>query len=150
MAYFGTDPNGKPTFDPAGNAQDLNPDADLSDYEFTESTMALRHTFQTKLRFISDNSHGWLEVPTEDVEASGYIPSQFSYVDIADQFETPHTYLEEDADVLGYFKARGLSHLTFEQQGNEIVDVQMGAAQAWIRNLPHCDGVGYVSPFGGN
>ncbi len=105
------------------------------------------HEYTTKLRFISDNAHGWLEVPTVDVEASGFIPSPWSYIDKTKGM----TYLEEDLDVIGYFKAGKLYDATIETRdypGLEVVDIRLGAGHCWIRDLPHCpDNPAYVSPL---
>ena len=57
-----------------------------------------------ELRFISDAGHGWLEVPRADIMASGVVPSQYSYVDMAKDL----VYLEEDCDAPKFIKAAGL------------------------------------------
>lgn len=119
--------------------------------------MTKQHQFQTTgIRFISDNSHGWLEVPTEDVKASGYVPSKYSYqvpkqwrpgiqatAEYMSDTNRLYTYLEEDSDATGYLATLAVTGIDVEQ-----IDKQIGGHN-WIRDLPHCDGVGYVSPFGG-
>lgn len=54
-----------------------------------------------RLRFISDLSHGWLEVSAMDVLLSGITVSEFSYVDEVRGL----VYLEEDVDCPAYLAA---------------------------------------------
>ena len=102
-----------------------------------------------ELRFISDPGHGWLEVPTADVEAAGYAPSRYSYNSNPAVMESPgaFTYLEEDCDVAGYMGAIGVSL-------SDLVDYLDGVTypvrtdySSFIRELPRCSGEGFVSPF---
>lgn len=53
------------------------------------------------MRWISDPGHAWLEVPIEDVLASGYTPTHYSYRWLG------MAYLEEDVDGPGYLAAIG-------------------------------------------
>ena len=78
------------------------------------------------LRYIHDAGHGWLEVPTKAVIASGIVPSRYSYVDAT----TGMTYLEEDCDLGKY-----LSALAPEDTPKPFLDVYVDG-DAWIRDLP--------------
>lgn len=49
--------------------------------------------------FISDPGHGWLVVPLADVQASGYEPTEFSFI------KGTTAYLEEDVDASGFLAA---------------------------------------------
>lgn len=53
-----------------------------------------------KYDFISDPGHGWLKVKRKEVEALGIHVSQFSYQ------RGEFVYLEEDADLLRFVKAK--------------------------------------------
>ena len=97
---------------------------------------------ERKLRFITDSAHGWLEVPAMDVLESGYIPSQFSYQGIID--DVGYVYLEEDCDLSGFIRKFDWTTIDELDQYLETVHVN---GQCWIRNLPHCDGIGWISPF---
>jgi hypothetical protein len=55
-------------------------------------------------RFFEDAGHGWLEVPRREVEASGAVISQYSYLDPA----TNMVYLEEDCDIKRFLRAARL------------------------------------------
>ena len=102
-----------------------------------------------ELRFISDPGHGWLEVPTADVEASGYIPSQYSYTDTyRDQWNGfSWTYLEEDCDVAGFVQALGVAPELVAPTVSYISYYERTDSDSWVRDLPHCSGQGFVSPF---
>lgn len=58
-------------------------------------------TIKSKLTFIHDPSHGWLEVPMKDVNALGIRAdiSCHSFID------GDNAYLEEDSDCGVYFQA---------------------------------------------
>jgi hypothetical protein len=86
------------------------------------------------LRFYSDSGHGWLEVPTLDVIKSGVIPSKYSYVDAANG----RTYLEEDCDMAAYMAAIGCQFDLAITWGR-IKEIYING-DAWIRDLPHCNG----------
>lgn len=58
---------------------------------------------QNKYRFFEDGGHAWLEVPRNEVEASGIIVTPYSYYDP----QTDMAYLEEDVDLIAFFKASG-------------------------------------------
>ena len=99
-----------------------------------------------QLRFISDPGHGWLEVPTADVEESGYIPSRYSYIE--DQWTTlSWTYLEEDCDVAGFIQALGVAPDLVAPTVSYISYHDRTDSDSWVRDLPQCSGAGYVSPF---
>ena len=78
------------------------------------------------LRYIHDAGHGWLEVPTQAVIASGIVPSQFSYVDA----DAGYAYLEEDCDL-----SKWLAALAPEDTPRPFLDVYVDG-DAWIRRLP--------------
>ena len=108
-----------------------------------------------ELRFISDPGHGWLEVPTADVEASGYIPSRYSYVDrhstaelVNGRWPTGYTYLEEDCDVAGFVQALGVAPELVAPTVSYISYHERIDSDSWVRKLPRCSGHGFVSPFG--
>ena len=94
-----------------------------------------------QLRFISDPGHGWLEVPTADVEASGYQPSQYSYTFVR------WTYLEEDCDVAGFVQALGVAPDLVAPTVSYISYYDRTDSDSWVRELPRCSGQGFVSPF---
>ena len=94
-----------------------------------------------QLRFISDPGHGWLEVPTADVEESGYIPSRYSYTFVC------WTYLEEDCDVAGFVQALGVAPELVAPTVGYISYYERTDADSWVRDLPRCSGQGFVSPF---
>ena len=102
-----------------------------------------------ELRFISDPGHGWLEVPTADVEASGYVPSQYSYKSNPAIMESPgtFTYLEEDCDVAGYMGAIGVPLADLVDYLDGVTYPVRTDYSSFIRELPRCTGTGYVSPF---
>ena len=75
------------------------------------------------LRYIHDAGHGWLEVPTQAVIASGIVPSRYSYIDAG----AGYAYLEEDCDASKWLAAIG--------DEPPITDVYI-AGDAWIRGLP--------------
>ena len=86
------------------------------------------------MRFYSDAGHGWLEVPTVDVAKSGTIPSKYSYVDV----DNGLTYLEEDCDASAYLTAIGCQFdLAITWGGIKEIFIN---GDAWIRDLPHCNG----------
>ncbi len=58
---------------------------------------------QTKYRFFEDGSHGWLEVPRTEVEASGADISSYSYYHPG----ADKVYLEEDVDMWNFLRAAG-------------------------------------------
>ena len=84
----------------------------------------------SKLRFISDAGHGWLEVPTVDVIKAGITPSRYSYVDA----DNGRTYLEEDCDMAAYLAAIGCIFDSAVLWGN-IKEIFING-DAWIRELP--------------
>ena len=96
-----------------------------------------------QLRFISDPGHGWLEVPTADVEASGYIPSRYSYTDTyQDQWNAlSWTYLEEDCDVAGFVQALGVAPELVGPTVGYISYYERTDSDSWVRNLPRCTGL---------
>ena len=107
------------------------------------------------LRFYQDGGHGWLEVPTADVEASGYRPSGFSYrhdvysSEVAGRVSTlinSHVFLEEDQDIRGFIQALGVDPADVVDVVNHISTYQHLPGDCWIRDLPHCSGLGFVSP----
>ena len=109
-----------------------------------------------ELRGIADPGHAWLEVPTADVTASGYRPSQYSYrhdtytPEVRGQVSTllnSHTYLEEDCDVRGFIEALGVDPADVVDVVNHISTHQYLPGDCWIRDLHHCSGLGHVSPF---
>ena len=113
------------------------------------------------LRFYSDGGHGWLEVPTADVEASGYRPSEFSYrhdtytPEVKGQVSTlinSHIYLEEDVDIRGFIEATGIAPADVVDYVSHIsmpLYIEQNPLGCWIRDRPHCSGLGHVSPFKG-
>ena len=102
-----------------------------------------------QLRFISDPGHGWLEVPTADVEASGYVPSQYSYTDTyQDQWNAlSWTYLEEDCDVAGFIQALGVAAELVAPTVSFISYYTYTDSESFVRELPRCSGADYISPF---
>ena len=86
----------------------------------------------SKLRFISDAGHGWLEVPTVDVIKAGVTPSRYSYVDA----DNGRTYLEEDCDMAAYLAAIGCIFDSAVLWGG-IKEIYING-DAWVRDLPHC------------
>ena len=105
-----------------------------------------------ELRFIVDPGHGWLEVPTADVEASGYQPSRYSRVSdaLVTSPETAgcYTYLEEDCDVAGFVQALGVAPELVAPTVSYISYYTRTDYESFVRELPHCSGAGFVSPFG--
>ena len=95
------------------------------------------------LRFISDSAHGWLEVPTVDVAAAGVTPSRYSYIDATNGM----TYLEEDCDIAGFLSALGVALADVPDVVQHIATYRYSMGNCWIRELPHCSGQGFVSPF---
>ena len=86
------------------------------------------------MRFYIDSGHGWLEVPTVDVAKSGVIPSKYSYIDV----DNGRTYLEEDCDASAYLTAIGCQFdLAITWGGIKEIYIN---GDAWIRDLPHCNG----------
>ena len=84
----------------------------------------------SKLRFISDAGHGWLEVPTVDVIQAGITPSRYSYIDA----DNGRTYLEEDCDMAAYLAAIGCRFdLAVVWGGIKEIFID---GDAWIRELP--------------
>lgn len=76
-------------------------------------------------RFFQDSSHGWLEVPRSEVEASGIDVSPYSYYDP----ETGIAYLEEDEDMINFMKASDLAR-------ENIIDQPVSIGVSGIRTLP--------------
>ena len=113
------------------------------------------------LRFYQDGGHGWLEVPTADVNESGYRPSEFSYrhdtytPEVKGQVSTlinSHIYLEEDVDIRGFIEATGIAPADVVDYVSHIsmpLYIEQNPLGCWIRDLPHCSGLGHVSPFKG-
>ena len=84
----------------------------------------------SKLRFISDAGHGWLEVPTVDVIQAGITPSRYSYIDA----DNGRTYLEEDCDMAAYMAAIGCQFdLAITRGGIKEIFID---GDAWVRDLP--------------
>lgn len=73
-------------------------------------------------RFFSDAGHGWLEVPREEVEASGAKVSAYSYYDP----DTDMVYLEEDRDAWTFLDAT-------KQDGHGGESIYL--SDSWIRGL---------------
>ena len=84
----------------------------------------------SKLRFISDAGHGWLEVPTVDVIQAGITPSRYSYIDADNNL----AYLEEDRDMAAYLAAIGCIFDSAVLWGG-IKEIFING-DAWIRDLP--------------
>ena len=119
-----------------------------------------------ELRFLADNGHAWLEVPTADVTASGYRPSEYSHRDDHYSAEVPgrvstltssFTYLEEDCDVRGFIEALGVepyfvadvvTHISRYVPIDRGRDSHIQPPVPSVRNLPRCSGIGFISPFG--
>ena len=111
-----------------------------------------------ELRWVSDPGHAWLEVPTADVNASGYRPSKYSHRSDRYSEEVPgrvstltgsYTYLEEDCDVRGFIEATGIHPADVVDYVNHISFYSHTDYESFVRELPHCSGLGYVSPFRG-
>ena len=75
------------------------------------------------LRYIHDAGHGWLEVRTQAVIASGIVPSKYSYVDA----DAGYAYLEEDCDLGKWLAVIG--------DEPPMTNVYI-AGDAWVRDLP--------------
>ena len=99
-----------------------------------------------QLRFITDDGHGWLEVPTVDVTGSGYQPSPYSYESFTYGLEA-FTYLEEDCDVAGFLQALGIAPDLVALAFDYISYHDHTDSPAFVRKLPHCSGLGFASPF---
>ena len=63
----------------------------------------------SKLRFISDAGHGWLEVPTVDVIQAGITPSRYSYFDalracqtVEDMVDLFQAAIPKNADIIRF------------------------------------------------
>ena len=101
-----------------------------------------------ELRYIVDPGHGWLEVPTADVEASGYQPSRYSHVTVLSrQPRRCYTYLEEDCDVAGFIQALGVAPELIAPTVSYISHYTRTDSESWVRKLPHCSGADYISLF---
>jgi hypothetical protein len=93
--------------------------------EREEREEELEREYREPLRYIHDAGHGWMEVPTQLVIASGTVPSKYSYVDP----DAGMTYLEEDCDLGLYLAALA------PEDRPPITDVYING-DAWIRDLP--------------
>jgi len=94
----------------------------------------------SELVFITDEGHGWLRIPKDIYELSGYKASNFSYKD------DDYVYLEEDCDVYGWFKAiTGEEPENFPWIGREIHVTMRSDSNP--RNKTRMSGEGFVSPF---
>ena len=76
-------------------------------------------------RYIQDPSHGWIEVPLEELENIAYKISRYSYMD----HKTGKAYLEEDCDAAIFIKK-----LKDTDTPYEIKEVHQ--EHTFIRNLP--------------
>ena len=99
------------------------------------------------LNYWEDGGHGWLQVPTADVSASGYRPSQYSYrhdtytPEVTGQVSTlvsSDTYLEEDCDIAGYMVALGVAPADVVDVVTHISTYRYSQGNCWIRDLPRC------------
>ena len=98
-----------------------------------------------ELQFIADDGHGWLEVPTADVEASGDKPSKYSYHE--QRLGKDWTYLEEDADISGFMVATGVDPADVVDVINHVSNYIRLTGSCWVNTLDHCSGEGFVSRF---
>ncbi len=78
--------------------------------------------------WITDPSHGWLIVSSQDLEASGFAPSRASFTDPSRQV----VYLEQDCDAPGYLAAIGVARETARRWPVRVV-------QSFDRGLPRWD-----------
>jgi hypothetical protein len=108
------------------------------------------------LSYWEDDGHGWLQVPTVDVTSSGYRPSKYSHrhdtytPDIPGRVSTlinSDTYLEEDCDIAGFLSALGVALADVPDVVQHIATYRYSMGNCWIRELPHCSGLGFASPF---
>ena len=76
-------------------------------------------------RYIQDPSHGWIEVPLEELENIAYKISRYSYMNP----KTGKAYLEEDCDAAIFIKK-----LKDTDTPYEIKEVHQ--EHTFIRNLP--------------
>jgi len=76
-------------------------------------------------RYIQDPSHGWIEVPLEELENIAYKISRYSYMDK----RKGKAYLEEDCDAAIFIKK-----LKDTDTPYEIKEVHQ--EHTFIRNLP--------------
>jgi hypothetical protein len=76
-------------------------------------------------RYIQDPSHGWIEVPLEELENIAYKISRYSYMNR----KTGKAYLEEDCDAAIFIKK-----LKDTDTPYEIKEVHQ--EHTFIRNLP--------------
>jgi len=76
-------------------------------------------------RYIQDPSHGWIEVPLEELESIGYKISRYSYMNP----KTGKAYLEEDCDADIFIKK-----LKDTDTPYDIKEVHQ--EHTFIRNLP--------------
>jgi hypothetical protein len=79
------------------------------------------HQFSTKLTFVTDPGHGWLEVPLADIAALGVETKISACSFINGRF----AYLEEDCDYAVYMDAlaaRGLPRPEIRQRYVEYFD----------------------------
>jgi len=77
--------------------------------------------------WIADPSHGWLVVPSPDLEASGFAPSKASFADPSRQV----AYLEQDCDAPGFLAAIGVARERARRWPVRVV-------QSFDRGLPRC------------
>ena len=90
--------------------------------------------------FITDEGHGWLRIPKDIYELSGYKASNFSYED------NDYVYLEEDVDTYGWFKAlTGREWEDFPAIEREVHVTRRSTSNP--RNKTRMSGEGFVSPF---
>lgn len=83
----------------------------------------------TKYTFISDQSHGWLQVPLPELKALGIENriSNFSYQDLSHRDRTENTglgvvYLEEDCDAMIFIQAK-IKKMTGENMTPESLEM---------------------------
>lgn len=84
----------------------------------------------TQFTFHTDPSHGWLEVPAEELFKVGYLPSDFSAYSY---IQGAVVYLEEDCDAPVFIMA-------YERDFGpvKVVEKYLGYDH-WIRRLPRIE-----------
>jgi hypothetical protein len=85
-----------------------------------------------ELKLILDPGHGWLRVPRDDVEASGYRPSRYSYR------SSEYIYLEEDWDIQGFFEALGVAPELVGPTVSYVSHLDRTPEDSFVRDLPRC------------
>jgi hypothetical protein len=76
-------------------------------------------------RYIQDPSHGWIEVPLEELESIGYKISRYSYMNP----KTGKAYLEEDCDAAIFIKKLKDTDTPYDLK-------EVYQENTFIRNLP--------------